>query len=90
MSGTDGTGDRLIARAATTIGTENYRVGIKAGHHALVADERPAHGGGNAGPAPYEYLLSGLGACTAITLRMYAERKQWDLRWSALEKLVQF
>ena len=72
-------GDRLIARADTRIGTENYRVDVKAGHHALISDERKAHGGGDAGPAPYEYILSGLGACTAITLRMYAERKQWAL-----------
>ena len=80
MSGTDSnSAERLIARARASLGAENYRVAIRAGHHDLVADERPFLGGRDAGPGPYEYLLSGLGACTAITLRMYAERKGWDL-----------
>ena len=76
---------RLIARVAATIGTQNYRVEMKAGRHALIADERKGLGGEDTGPAPYEYLLSGLGACTAITLRMYAARKQWDLRQAHVE-----
>lgn len=71
---------RTIARVAAAIGTQDYRVDLKTRHHDLVADEPKALGGGDAGPAPYDYLLSGLGACTAITLRMYAARKQWDLR----------
>ena len=72
--------ERLVARTRAIIGTDNFRVAIKAGRHDLVADEPPALGGQGTGPSPYEYLLSGLGACTAITLRMYAERKNWDLR----------
>ena len=52
---------------------------IQAGKHALLADEHAALGGADAGPNPFAYLLSGLGACTSITLRMYAGRKGWRL-----------
>ncbi|HLS68562.1 MAG TPA: alpha/beta fold hydrolase [Kiloniellales bacterium] len=52
---------------------------IQAGRHRLVADEPPAVGGGDAGPDPYAYLLSALGACTTMTLRLYARRKKWPL-----------
>ena len=49
---------------------------IRAGRHHLVADEPVAAGGGDAGPDPYALLLASLGACTSITLRMYAARKK--------------
>ncbi|HEX3399448.1 MAG TPA: bifunctional alpha/beta hydrolase/OsmC family protein [Acetobacteraceae bacterium] len=48
---------------------------IRAGRHLLVADEPTAVGGEDAGPGPYEYLLAALGACTSMTMRLYAERK---------------
>lgn len=48
--------------------------------HQYVADEPAELGGHNQGPAPYQLLLWSLGACTAMTIRMYANRKQWALR----------
>lgn len=59
--------------------SEKYVQQIDAREHRLSADEGEALGGSDSGPNPYELLLSGLGACTSITLRMYAERKGWDL-----------
>jgi putative redox protein len=52
---------------------------ISAGGHALRADEPVSAGGTDTGPGPYDFLLSGLGACTAMTVRMYADRKKWPL-----------
>jgi len=68
-----------MAHAHATIGRGRYAVTINADGHALVSDEPKSNGGGNAGPGPYELLLASLGACTAITLRMYADRKNWEL-----------
>ncbi|MGH8400065.1 MAG: bifunctional alpha/beta hydrolase/OsmC family protein [Gammaproteobacteria bacterium] len=58
---------------------EHYRAEVFAGSHMLIADEPHAAGGTDAGPSPYGYLSGALGACTAITLRMYADNKQWPL-----------
>ena len=68
-----------MAHARASIGTVDYATSIATGHHTLAADEGPELGGKDAGPAPYDLLTSALGACTVITLRMYAERKEWNL-----------
>ncbi len=67
--------NRVVAR----IGRDHYSTEILANGHSLIADEPRSVGGTNQGPTPYELLAGGLGACTAITLRMYADRKGWPL-----------
>ena len=52
---------------------------ILVGQHGLLADEPETAGGANTGPSPYELLAAALGACTSMTLGMYARRKQWPL-----------
>jgi len=57
-----------------------FRTEVEVGGHRLLVDEPVAVGGTEAGPTPYEMLLAALGACTAMTLRLYADRKKWPLR----------
>src|SRR5271169_2981772 len=71
--------DHTIATATVTSEETPYGVRINTGGHALRGDEPVGRGGADTGPAPFGLLLSGLGACTAITLRMYAEHQSWPL-----------
>ena len=57
---------------------ELYRTEIIAGRHTIIADE-PIPVGQDLGPNPYDFLLSAIGTCVGMTLRMYAERKKWNL-----------
>ncbi|MFJ2190019.1 OsmC family protein [Kitasatospora sp. NPDC087861] len=73
---------REFVRAAAVVATstdEDYRVDIRSGRHRLTADEPASVGGADTATNPTGLLLSALGSCTAITLRMYAQRKQWPL-----------
>lgn len=56
-------------------GLGRYQQSVTVGEHRLIADEPASMGGSDAGPAPFDFVMAGLGACTAMTLRMYAERK---------------
>jgi uncharacterized OsmC-like protein len=60
-------------------GVLRYSQNISVGSHVLHADEPGDSGGNDFWPNPYELLLAALGACTSMTVRMYAERKQWPL-----------
>lgn len=56
-----------------------FRTEIAARGHTLVADEPSEFGGTDQGPTPYDYLAAALGACTAMTIRLYADRRGWPL-----------
>ena len=58
---------------------KNYLAEAKTRNHFLTIDEPVAAGGDDNGPTPVEYLLTAIGGCVSITLRMYSERKGWDV-----------
>ena len=72
---------RHLAHAVGSTGSDvpAYQVDVGVGAHRIVADEPAVVGGGNVGPSPVDLLASALTACTATTLRMYAERHGWEL-----------
>lgn len=65
---------------SAAIGTQLYKTEIQAKNHIITADEPESVGGQNLGLTPTELFESSLAACSAMTIRMYANRKEWDLQ----------
>ncbi|WP_235298275.1 bifunctional alpha/beta hydrolase/OsmC family protein [Portibacter marinus] len=70
---------RTTKQVMVKLENDGFTTEIMAGNHGLVADEPEDIGGNDFGPSPYELLNASLGACTAMTLQMYARRKKWPL-----------
>lgn len=68
-----------VRPVVVTAARGSLRAKIEAGGHVVIADEPRTLGGGDTGPTPYDLIAGALGACTAITVQMYAELKQWPL-----------
>lgn len=67
-------------QAVIRLGGKGYTTEVQAGKHIFLADEPKSVGGDDLGPTPYDLLIASLGTCTAMTMRMYADRKGWDLQ----------
>ncbi|MFT5243880.1 MAG: putative OsmC-like protein/pimeloyl-ACP methyl ester carboxylesterase [Glaciecola sp.] len=74
----DISGEQLVAHL--NLKDDNFTTTIQTVKHSFIADEPDSIGGDDFGPSPYDFLSAGLAACTVMTLKMYAERKKWDLQ----------
>lgn len=74
----DTDGEQLVAHL--NLKEDNFTTTIQTAKHSFIADEPASIGGDDFGPSPYDFLSAGLAACTVMTLKMYAQRKQWDLQ----------
>jgi putative redox protein len=70
---------KIIASGQAENTGDIYKTELKINQHLLIADELPEVGGKDEGPAPGDYLCMSLASCKAITLRMYAQRKNWKI-----------
>jgi putative redox protein len=73
----DNAADKVVL---VKVGADTLLADVRAGRHTFVLDEPLDAGGQDRGPTPYDLLLAALGACTAITLRLYADQKKWPLQ----------
>jgi putative redox protein len=71
--------DKQTVHVVVRGSAEDFRQQITAGKHNFVADEPASVGGGDAGPDPYDYLLTALGTCTSMTIGFYARRNRLPL-----------
>ncbi len=74
----DTKGEQLVGHL--NLVEDNFTTSIQTAKHFLIADEPVSLGGDDYGPGPYDLLNAGLAACTVMTLKMYAQRKKWDLQ----------
>ncbi|MGJ8590987.1 MAG: bifunctional alpha/beta hydrolase/OsmC family protein [Aquaticitalea sp.] len=74
----DTEGEQLVAHLNLT--EDNFTTSIQTKKHSFIADEPESVGGDDFGPSSYDFLSAGLAACTVMTLKLYAERKKWDLQ----------
>lgn len=72
--------ETLITSALAQTGLAKYQTTITSGNHRIITDEPISNGGADTGIDPQALLLASLGSCTAITLRMYLDRKQWPVQ----------
>ena len=71
-------GEQLVGHL--NLKEDNFTTTIQTAKHSFIADEPDSVGGDDFGPSPYDFLSAGLAACTVMTLKLYAERKKWDLQ----------
>lgn len=78
-----------MTKVTASTGRAKYKTEIKTAHHSIVSDEPLDIGGQDLGFKPGELLAASLASCTGITLRMYADRKKWDLEESMIDVTVE-